>query len=531
MKKKILVSVLMLFCLSGLFAARILPYFNFDFDDFLLRFSPLVFNDASDGVGEGDIYYNSLKEALYYFDVDLDEKELEKEVLKNDRDALSRYIRQVVENGTPLDEQEAEKRLFNPELAYAVFVSPTLDSPMSYFGHSFMIFYNPEAPFISPCINFYADISRSSGLKRVWDGLASNLTSYYDLMPFYYHYSEYTIRLDRSLIFYKFIMNEGEKSRTVDAFRSLAESSYPNYNFIMNNCSHGFFLSLSRIYKDVEFPLSRPLSPQTTMDFFRKNKMIGEAEFSMPAWMDMIDSRTDKAYIAYYRSLSALDGKFKDRPSFKTMDIHRPSDKFISSKFSTFSFGYEYPGHRMNFFFSPVFNRMGEQNYVSSEIMDIEVLTLNVAFSPESFESFDFGLFKFDFLAPFNTLKKRPSYSASLNIGAKGTTFYADLDTFFGMSLGSSHALWAFGLGNYFSSYDWEYSLTLDSLLFFSHGPFYLKNETRMVLFSTVHDYFHVKNRLSFNWRIIDDLTFNTYYLYDGSHKGGVSLSWNFNIF
>ncbi len=523
-------AVYLLLFASSLAAANILPYYDFDFDDFISRYDQLIINDLASEDGTGP-FYRSFEKALGFFDRSLDADGLKAAVAAMDTEGLKQYVAGIVECGERMGEDEVLDILFCPNGASLMFVSPTLDSPMSYFGHSFLIFYDDEAPFISPCINFFGDITASSGIRRVVDGLAGRLPSYYEIRPFYYHYIEYTARLDRSLILFPFIMDEDEKSRVASAVESLHDGSFPNYNFLFNNCTHGFFDALSKIYVDRKFPMDRALSPQTAVQVLREMGIIAEARLIFPAWMDMIDGSSPEPLRELYRKIHGAAIPGHAAAPFVNPEPSRPTRKTVSNRFSSLSLGYEAPRGVFSLSFEPVFNSFGEQNYVDHEVMDLKALGFSIAFAGTDFDRFVLDVFSFDSYLPITALKKRMSFSSSFSAGFQGKTFFVSGHLYAGISFGCSDALLSVGLDNGFSSYGWEYSLAARSLLFLRLGPVAIADRFDLMLYSTVYDSLRIENELKVCWRIVDSLSVEGFYIYDGEHRGGGNLVWHFNLF
>ena len=533
---------------AAAFADMMLPFYDFDFDAYIDTYNQLVVNDVYHG-GDERPYYSSLETALSVFSRNLDRVELEENVRNNDAEALKEYIRKEIATGEKMADAEIYALLFNPENMYSAYVAPTTDSPMSFFGHNFLMFYLSEAPMLSPCINFYANYDHLSGFETVIEGLKGTLESYYDFKPFFVTFLDYTATRDRSISMSPMNMDVS-RERLWKTMSELTEGKYHKYSFLWYNCSHGFMDLLHQLDEEIVFNEERALSPAMGIRMFAEKGLVDAPEFEFPAWNDAVTSRASKEYGPYYRSIASGETDFTSEP-FENLPLTRDVRKrreTVSSRFSSLSFRYDLDdmlNHRMEIWFKPVFNDYVEQNYVDHEIINLKVLSGGVSARVTSdrrfeFEGFEAELLSFDSIFPFTTLKKRPSFGASISIGMRDYMFLAEAEFYGGMALGNTDFFWFFGLDNLASTAPLEYTLNFRNMFGGVLGPVSYTNTTDMVLFSTLHEYFHIENNLDLGIRIVDSLTLGLNYRLWTEGKiteptlrqsGGVNLIWNFNIF
>ena len=534
--------------ITALSAGKMLPFFEFDFNAYLDTYNQLIVNDVySDSLEKP--YYSSLETALSVFSTDFDRKALEEKVRQNDAESLKEYIRGEIENGSMMADNDIYELLFNPENMYSAYVSPTTDSAMSYFGHNFLIFYIPEAPMLSPCINFYAYYEHLSAMGTVIEGLKGSLISYYDFQPFYVSFLDYTATRDRSIAMSKIDLDVDIK-RVTEVMKGLTSGTYPNYSFLYYNCSHGFMNVIERMDDHVHFPNERALSPAMGIRMFREMRLIDDPDFEFPAWNDTVDGKSSDEFVEYYEMISSGVPGFKSEP-FENLPFKRDIAKrkrYVSSRFSSLSFRYgldDELNHRLELWFKPVFNNFVEQNYVDHEIINLRVLSGGASgrITNEGrfeFEGFEAELLAFDSIFPFTKLKKRMSFGADLSFGMRNYMFLAETDFYGGMALGSSEIFWFIGLDNVASTAPLEYTLNFRNMVGGTIGNASFTNITDMVLFSTLHEYFHIENRLNMKIKLVDSLSLGLGYNLWTEGKitgptvrqsGEVHLIWNFNIF
>lgn len=531
MKKLLLLLFLLLILVTSLSATQILPYYNFDFDEYLLMYNQMIVNDVK-MPNQKHYFVKSLYQALQFVNKDVTKEELKEVIKQNDAEKLKAFVQSNIDSNNKMEEQDIKDILFNPDNATMVFASPTLDSAMSFFGHSYLMFYNKEAPFISPCINFYAYYTQYKGLDLIIKGLTSKLESYFAIKPFYFHYMEYTATLDRSLVAYPLALDESEKAKLKEVVEQLAFNKYPNYNFVSYNCTHGIFGIFNEVCPNRKpFPLNRALSPETAIEEVRKRGLITDEGFTFSSFQDIAHKHNKKEFKDFYKTTQTLEFGYKAEKPFENFEIVKPSKVHITNKFSALRFDYQYPEHRMSFNFSPLFNDFGEHSYVEREILNLKILSLDVAFTPKAFEKASLQVFSFDSFLPFSFTKKRPSLSSYLNLGFMGKVFYADANLFAGLSFGNSNILWSIGIDNYVSSYQWNYTLSAVSFLFMHYKCISLRNTTSIVLFSTIYDYWKINNSLMLSYNALDDLRFDITYDYNNGHFVKAGVAWKFNIF
>ena len=548
MKKLFAFVFVILMVLIPVCAVSLLPYFDFDFDMYIDTYHQLIVNDIY-YPEDGDPYFGTLKTVLSLCTDNLDEEMLIEEIKKQDIENLKKYIAPIYEGGVIKTQKEIESFLFNKENMYSAFISPTTDSAMSFFGHNFLIFYIPEAPMLSPCINFYAYYDHLSALGTIFAGLSGNLVSYFEFQPFFTRFLDYTATRDRSIILYKLDIDAPDETVSY-VMSGLTTNEYPNYNFLKYNCSHGFMHIVEDMDPSITFKKNRALSPAMGIKMFNDKDLLSKAQFEFPAWNDIVSSKSPKQCKHFYKSLKKGQTQFQSEEPFKnlplTTDVKKNMAK-VSPNFSSLAFNYslnQNNEHRFELWFQPLFNSLFEQNYVEHELMNLHAINGGVSAKLDknnsfTFEGFEIELFSFDSIFPFTTLNKRPSFGADLSLGMRDYKFLAETEFYLGMALGKNDIFWFFGLDNVASTAPLEYTLNFRNILAGRIGAFGLKNTTDIVLYSTLHDYFHLENTLEMKIWFCDYLSFKGAYKLETSggintkpiHSGEMGLIFNFNIF
>ena len=546
-KRICLCLIVVMTALMSLSAVEILPFFEFDFDAYIDSYGQLILNDVVIG-GNEKPYYSSLEKALLILSSDTDTAELQSFIRNDDRAVLKTYLQDRIDNGTRMSDEEILGILFNPEEMYSAYVSPTTDSAMSFFGHNFLMFYIPDAPMLSPCMNFYAYYEHLGAIGTVVEGLKGNLVSYYDFKPFAATYLDYTAFRDRSIAMSRIHLDAG-KDRVWSVLETLQSGEYPNYSFLFYNCSHGLMDLLERFDDSIVFENDRALSPAMGIRMFREKGLTGDPDFEFPAWNDSVSSSSPVGYRDYYRSISRGDLEFKAEP-FENLPLSRRisrSSRDISSRFSSLAFSYgldDAMNHRIGIWFKPLFNDYFEQNHVDHEIMNLRVLSGGGSLVVSSDGSVHPGEFRFELLAfdsiyPFTGLRKRLSFGLDLSLGMKDGRFLAESSSYAGLAFGNSRIFILLGLGSRLSTVPMECTLNSRTILGASLGPVSILNTLDIVLVSTMHDHLHVEDRIKLKVRVLDNLSLS---LDSGiwTHGGptedigydiGLGIIWNFNIF
>jgi len=135
------------------------------------------------------------------------------------------------------------------------FASQSYKSPVSFFGHTFLVTHNQPKPELeSVAIEFVGDISRENG---IFSALLSSVEGYYNYRRFYDKLREYNLE-DRGVWTYRIKISEQEKiglSKLILKKNHLKE----RYSFIRKNCAY-------KIYDLIQEPLS--LSKKWTDSLF-----------------------------------------------------------------------------------------------------------------------------------------------------------------------------------------------------------------------------------------------------------------------
>ena len=156
------------------------------------------------------------------------------------------------------------------------FANPTLSTPMSYFGHNFLIFKKKESLSFSKVFSYSAIINKEDTFielakKSIFGGLKGR----YSFTNFYNIRYEYIEKEQRSLTLYPLNLTQKEK----DLILLKAYELYNNegiYNFFNQNCTTELLSFLSDIKTELKDSYSNSIyvQPSQLVHLFIQKKII-----------------------------------------------------------------------------------------------------------------------------------------------------------------------------------------------------------------------------------------------------------------
>lgn len=128
---------------------------------------------------------------------------------------------------------------------YLVFASPYSKNPASVFGHEFLAEGNDSIPVESfAAVDFRANTNNSSTLGIGFKGVSGSFKARYQSKPLYEIIEEYTLKSNRTLIFFPIKFSEKEKAVYKESLNKNLDSVF-TYKFFTANCSHAIYKLLS----------------------------------------------------------------------------------------------------------------------------------------------------------------------------------------------------------------------------------------------------------------------------------------------
>ncbi|GHV59801.1 hypothetical protein FACS1894103_3950 [Campylobacterota bacterium] len=132
-------------------------------------------------------------------------------------------------NGSVSDQQ--------PHSVSLVFAASFMGAPMSYFGHTFLLFHGSNTMF-SKTVSFMAEVPDNAGaLGYVYNGLSGGFNGSYQMVDYWKMIESYNIVEQRSLIEYHLNLTPAEIAKMLTIFEANRDIKKP-YKYFTNNCSY-----------------------------------------------------------------------------------------------------------------------------------------------------------------------------------------------------------------------------------------------------------------------------------------------------
>lgn len=118
-----------------------------------------------------------------------------------------------------------------------VFASPYSGSPMSYFGHTFLLIENAQRPMFSAAIGFAAEIpDQMGGFELSWRGLTGFLPARFTVEPLFLLRHKYLVEEQRYLLHYRTNFEAPEIKRILYFLFEIGAADF-SYAFFSVNCT------------------------------------------------------------------------------------------------------------------------------------------------------------------------------------------------------------------------------------------------------------------------------------------------------
>lgn len=169
-----------------------------------------------------------------------------------------------------------------------VFANPTLSTPMSYFGHTFIVFNNKNSLNFSKVYSYSAIVPENKTfLELVNASIFGGLRGKYSFSNYYEVKREYIEKEQRSLIHYTLNLTKHEQNilqlKAYETYDELGE-----YNFFNQNCTTELLGFLRNIRPNTsELTNYSPyFQPSELINLLIKVKLINKPSFVFPALID-----------------------------------------------------------------------------------------------------------------------------------------------------------------------------------------------------------------------------------------------------
>lgn len=165
-----------------------------------------------------------------------------------------------------------------------VFASPYSGSPMSYFGHTFLLLHRPAQPQFSAAIGFAADIPDNTGpFELSWKGLTGSLPASFTVDPLFLLRHKYLTEEQRYLIRYETDFSAAEIERVLLFLYEVAPANY-DYSFFSVNCTSELMplLQVGRPMIDVDSRVIPVTYPSDLVELAIDNDMVVQKAVDPP---------------------------------------------------------------------------------------------------------------------------------------------------------------------------------------------------------------------------------------------------------
>jgi hypothetical protein len=229
-----------LFASPNVFAGNI--KFNISFSEFILKnASPLISQiENQEGLG-----YDSLRKQITDLGCNPDEVLLPAIL---EQKAAYQFHSNVMKALEPCavkhDSKKDIKQLLSNKEPYLIIAGESLKSPMSYFGHSLLLFLDEEDFYFSPVISVLAPTENLTATEQLLKGGFSQIPAEINVIPLHQILDSYNNRESRKLKFIKLPDSHFNKDRMIGFFDDKLSNTL-TYNFFTENCSTYLFEALA----------------------------------------------------------------------------------------------------------------------------------------------------------------------------------------------------------------------------------------------------------------------------------------------
>jgi hypothetical protein len=171
--------------------------------------------------------------------------------------------------------EQYKKQLALDEI-YIAFVQPSLISPMSYFGHTFLVFKKRGTWEFSKTFSFSAIIpNHISSKDLIINGASGKLNGRFVIGNFHEFKHAYLAKEQRDISLYKLQLTEHEKNQLIYKSFQVYDNEF-TYHFFQKNCSTELIRYLSTVRPNLAEKLNeiRIKDPSSTLNLLAYEKLI-----------------------------------------------------------------------------------------------------------------------------------------------------------------------------------------------------------------------------------------------------------------
>jgi len=244
--KKYIYNFILLVCLS--FSEKpSASEVNFDisFSEFILKNASPLISQIKNKSGLG---YNSLVKQIQSLGCNVDSV-LSESLTKNKEAYLfHQSLIRSIENCSSSKELKNStykiENLLSNKKPYLIIAGESLNSPMSYFGHSLLLFLDENDFYFSPVVSVLAPTEGLSTFEQITKGGFSTIEAQVNIIPLHQVVDFYTDQDSRTLKFVEIPQSKFAPNKIVEYLKDKANSNI-RYNFFLKNCSTYLYEALA----------------------------------------------------------------------------------------------------------------------------------------------------------------------------------------------------------------------------------------------------------------------------------------------
>jgi hypothetical protein len=189
--------------------------------------------------------YESLENQIYLLDCNSEILLSPSLLEKKDPYAFNKYFQDKLTSCKKKNEEKTNlKTLLQDKEIYLIIAGESLKSPMSYFGHSLILFLDKKDFYFSPVISFSAPTENLTPLQQITEGGFSFIKAEINAVPLHQVIDYYSNKESRKLKFIKISHSIFDKDRLINHLNDQASRKL-TYNFFTKNCSTYLYTALN----------------------------------------------------------------------------------------------------------------------------------------------------------------------------------------------------------------------------------------------------------------------------------------------
>lgn len=196
------------------------------------------------------------------------------------------------------------------------FASAYLESPMSYFGHTFITIHKPQNRFFSQTVSFAAEVPEKTGfLELASKGIGGGFSGKFVAAPYFKLFEGYNMVEQRAISEYRLNLTKEEIENLLWHVYELYDISV-DYKFLTNNCAFEtlWLLEVARPGINLVSQFNGIVPPYETIETLKQSGVIGEIK-TQPSSIESIFaiySKLNQNEKSFFKELKEKESKSKE---------------------------------------------------------------------------------------------------------------------------------------------------------------------------------------------------------------------------